>query len=869
MNDHPQATERILRLFRWFCHPDFQEEIEGDLLERYQASVEKSSIGSAQRKLLWDVITLFRPALIRPFHPINRPIMLRQNLKISWRSLLKNKAFSIINISGLAMGMCIAILIGLWVKDELQFDRQFKNYDQIARVMQHRTFAGEKDTWQWTMYPLAEELRTNYGHLFQRVSVGTYTEEAMIRMDDDIFRPLGMYIEPAGAEMLTLTMKEGVVRNMGEPNHLLLSEGLAARLFGDGDIVGQTITFEETPLQIAGIYQDFPVGSTFYETDFIGSWELYTQLYSWVNNMDTPWRPNGFQTLVQLADQTDMESAEAAISDLIAEKTAHLTAVAISNPETFLHPMSKWHLASRFENGINTGGRIDNVRLFGGVGIFILLLACINFMNLSTARSEKRSREVGVRKVLGSLRSQLIGQFYSESTLIAFLAFLLALLLALIALPGFNQIADKTIALPWTTPWWWLLSIGFVLLIGIIAGSYPAFYLSSFPIMRAINQKAAMRKRLITPRRVLVILQFTVAVSLIIGVLIVREQIEFGQNRELGFDEEQLVSVPIRSRQVAQHYDLITEQLSELPEVAELGAANTPVSEVGSTTSGVSWRDKDPNNGIDFVELAVDDNYGKTIGWHISEGRDFSAEFASDSSALIINRAAADIIGFEDPIGETIQLGNGPFHIIGVVENIVNESPYLDSRPFIISLREGFLPHIHLKLAGSADLQATLAKVEQVFKDQDPDMAVEFAFIDDEYAQKIQTEVQTGKLVGIFTVLSIFISCLGLFGLVAYMAERRKKEISIRKVLGASLSALWSTLSKEFIILTLIAFTVAIPVAYYFMDGWLAKYTYHTALDWTIFAFAGLLTLLITLVTVSFQTIKAALLNPVNALSSG
>ena len=581
-----------------------------------------------------------------------------------------------------------------------------------------------------------------------------------------------------------------------------------------------------------------------------------------------PWRPNAFQTLVQLADHTDLETAQKAIENVIAEKTAHLTAVAISKPETFLHPMSKWHLSSRFENGVNTGGRIDNVRLFGGVGIFILLLACINFMNLSTARSEKRSREVGIRKVLGSFRRQLLGQFYTESTLLAGLAFLLALGLALLALPGFNRIADKTIAIPWATPWWWLLSIGFVLLTGIIAGSYPALHLSSFPALQAINHKVSAGKRLITPRRVLVVFQFTVAISLIIGVLMVRKQIAFGQNQPLGFNEERLVNLPIRSREVYNHYELVVEQISELPEIASLGAANTPVSEIGSTTSGVSWRDKDPNNGIDFVELAVDDNYGATIGWNISEGRDFSADLASDSSAMIINRRTAEIIGFDNPVGETIQVGSTPFTVIGVVENIVNESPYLDSRPFIIFRREGFLPHIHLKLAGSTDVRAALAKVEKIFKDQDPDAAVEFAFIDEEYARKIHTEVQTGKLVGIFTLLSIFISCLGLFGLVAYMAERRRKEISIRKVLGASIAALWSTLSKEFIILTLIAFSVAIPVSYYFLDSWLAKYTYRTNLSWTVFALAGLLTLLITLITVSFQTIRAALLNPVKALSS-
>ncbi|MEL7222693.1 MAG: ABC transporter permease, partial [Bacteroidota bacterium] len=438
MKNLPEASEGILRFFRWFCHPDFQEEFEGDLLERFHQKAVASGERNAQWNLFWDVLTLCRPSLIRPFHPVNHFIMLRQNFKISWRTLLKHKGFSLINITGLALGMTIALLIGMWLADELQFNRQFEHRDEIARVMQHRTFGGVKQTWTSTMYPLAEELRTSYGHLFKTVVKTTHPHQQTFKIAEDSFNETGLFAEPGFTAMLSLKMLKGSAESIKEPSTILLSETFASNLFGEQNPLNQTLTIAETAVKVGGIYQDFSQQSSYFNTHYLGNWLLYEQIDEWVTSMETPWRPNAFQTLIQLAENTPLETASTAIHTIIADHTTHIGAVAASEPITFLHPMNKWYLESRFEDGINTGGRIDDVWLFGIVGAFILLLACINFMNLSTARSEGRAKEVGVRKVLGSARSQLMGQFYSESILLSALAFLLALGFTLLVLSAIS-----------------------------------------------------------------------------------------------------------------------------------------------------------------------------------------------------------------------------------------------------------------------------------------------------------------------------------------------------------------------------------------------------------------------------------------------
>lgn len=792
--------------------------------------------------------------------------MLRNYFKIAFRNLVKNKVYSLLNIVGLSAGMAVAILISLWMWDEVSFNKYHQNYDRIVQVMQHVTNNGEVQTWPNTPLPLAEELRKSYGSDFKYVTV-SQNAYSILSYSEKKFSKKGAYFEPQITEMLTLKMRKGTGNGLKNPNSILLSESVAKTFFGEADPLDKIMKLDnQTDVKVTGVYEDLPANSDFHDVTFIAPWQLYYTNTEWVRTMADPWRPNAFHIYAQLIPNAEVTAVSHKIKDAKLNKVNEQ--LAKKKPEVFLHPMSHWHLYSDFKNGVNVGGKIQYVWLFGISGLFVLLLACINFMNLSTARSEKRAKEVGIRKAVGSLRAQIVYQFFFESLLMVFFSFVFALLLAQLILPFFNNVADKTMSIPWGNPLFWLTGLGFSLICGLVAGSYPAFYLSSFQPIKILKGAIKAGRQASLPRQVLVTIQFTVSVTLIIGTIIVFRQIKFAQNRPMGYDSNGLVVLPMYTAEIHTHFDAVKRELTKSGTITNMAEAGSPPTENWSTTSTVEWKDKDPNLSVDFQTMSISFDYGKTIGWSFKEGRDFSKTFSTDSTGLILNEAAVKFMGLKNPIGETLKWYGTPFKVIGVVKDLITQSPYQQIKPTIYHLTTEPGGVMIAKINPLTAAGKALSEVETVFKKFNPSQPFEYQFVDEEYAKKFDNEERIGKLATFFAILAIFISCLGIFGLASFMAEQRTKEIGVRKVLGASVFNLWGLLSKDFVVLVIISCVIAAPIAYYFLQEWLQKYTYRTEISWWIFVLASMGALLITLLTVSFQAIKAALMNPVKSLRS-
>ncbi|MDX2302919.1 MAG: FtsX-like permease family protein [Microscillaceae bacterium] len=794
--------------------------------------------------------------------------MLKNYLKIAFRNLLKNKVYSLINIIGLAAGMTVAMLIGLWIYDELTYDTYHKHYPYLAQVMQHQTFNHRKGTANSIPRPLEKALRTSYGSDFKYLSMASWTGDHILSFGERKITKSGNYMQVDFPEMLTLKMLRGTRQGLKDVKSVLLSESTARALFGSRNPMGEIIKIDnKSSVKVTGVYEDLPYNSTLKDLEFIAPWDLYLSDQEWVRNSIDQWGNNSFQLFAQIHPQGNMQAISKKIKDIKAKSDKD---EARFKPEVFLQPMSKWHLYSDFKEGINIGGRIQYVWLFGIIAVFVLMLACINFMNLSTARSEKRAKEVGIRKVIGSVKAQLIGQFLSESLLTVLLAFIISLLLTELALPFFNELSDKKMGILWTNPSFWMVCVVFTLFTGLISGSYPAFYLSSFQPVRVLKGAFKAGRYAAIPRKILVVLQFTVSVTLIIGTIIVYKQIQFIKNRPIGYDNKGIISVYMSTPDYYGKHNLIQAELKKTGAVVEMSQSFGPLTGIWSNWGGFDWTGKDTDKDAEFAVTQVTHDYGKTISWQVLQGRDFSRDLATDSSAVVINEAAVKFMGIQNPIGFEIKNdnGNNTYHIIGVVKDMIMQNPYEPVKHTLYFLNYDNVNFIHLKLNAEKSSRESIASIEQVFHKLFPAVPFEYKFVDQEFAEKFQSEERIGKLAGFFAGLAILISCLGLFGIASFMAEKRSKEIGIRKVLGATIFHIWRLLSKDFVWLVFISCAISIPLAAYFLDGWLQKYTYHTNMSWWIFAVAGLGAMGITLLTVSYQAIKAAMVNPVEVLKN-
>jgi len=790
--------------------------------------------------------------------------MFKNYMQIAFRNLVKNKFTSLINIGGLATGMAVAILIGLWIYDEVSFDKSFPNHRRIAQIMQRFTINGETGAGTTIPFPVGDALRKSFGSDFKHVSMSSWNGGHVLSFGGKMLTKSGTFFEPDIMDMLSVKLLKGSKEAMNDPSSILLSASSAKAYFGSDNPMEKIMKIDNVlTLKVAGVYEDFPGNSSFSDVSFISTWKTFAEDQGFKNVTD-PWRCNCYLGYVEIADKGDMDQISGKIKDIKLDKVnkSELT----QHPQVFLNPMDRWHLFSEFKNGVSVSGRIQYVWLFGLIGLFVLLLACINFMNLSTARSEKRAKEVGIRKAIGSLRSQLIAQFFCESLLIAFLAFFLSLLLVQLILPFFNDVAGKKMMVPFGNAIFWISCIGFSLITGMIAGSYPAFYLSSFKPVKVLKGTFRAGRLASIPRRVLVVVQFSVSIILIIGTMVVFRQIQFAKDRPIGYSRDGLVMMEMRTGDIHKHFDAVKNELLQTGSIASMAESGSPVTSVWSTNAGFDWKGKDPNIAVDFPNIDVSLDYGKTVGFQFTDGRDFSKDFGSDSTAFIINQTAAKFMGLKKPVGEIIMWDGVPFTVIGVIKDMIVESPYTRVRPMLYHLSKDIGNIVTVKLNPIISASASLSRIESVFKKYNPSQPFEYQFIDEQYARKFENEQRIGKLSSFFAVLAIFISCMGLFGMASFVAEQRTKEIGIRKALGASVLNVWKLLSTEFVLIVLLSCAIAIPVAYYFLAKWLMNYEYHAAISWWIFVLSAVGALVITLLTVSFQAIKAAIANPVKSL---
>jgi putative ABC transport system permease protein len=800
--------------------------------------------------------------------------MLKNYFTIAWRNLVRTKGYSFINIGGLALGMSVALIIGLWVNDELSFNKYHDNYDQIAQVMKAGSFQGKHYSGQsYLQFPMLHELQTTYGSNFKYVVPRQGDYDAILSINDKKISKAGTNIGEDGPEMFTWKMLYGTRSGLKDPQSIMISESTSDALFGDGDPLGKTVMIDnEKEVTVSGVFEDFPRNSALYGLQFARPWAAYLLNNPWVK--DQGWQNHFFQIYVQIQPTTTFEKVDANIKDLEINATRNLSYMQDwlkYNPEVHVNAMSRWHLYSDYKEGTLQNGPIQLVWFIGSIGVFVLLLACINFMNLSTARSEKRAKEVGIRKTLGSVRRQLIAQFFAESFLVVIIAFCFALLMVFAALPWFNTISQKAMQLPWQTSLFWIVSILFLFVTGMLAGSYPALYLSSFNPLKILKGSYRASRLASLPRKALVVLQFTVSIMLISSTGVIYHQLMFVKDRPVGYSREGLLMMQKKGKEFYEKFETLRTELKSSGAVEEIADAGGPITTTWSGNGGFSWKGYDPNADNSFSTLNVSADFGTTVGWEVIDGRTFSRDIATDSSAIIINESAAKQMNLENPVGEIVHWTNlawnmdNDLHIVGVIHDLVMNSPFEPVQPAIY-LNMGGAGWMYLRINPAMSTAEALPKIQAKFNKVIPDVPLDYKFASQEYANKFATEDNIGRLAVVFTTLAIIISCLGLFGLASFVAEQRTKEIGIRKVLGASVPNLWRMLSGEFLVLIIVACVIAVPVSYYFLYNGISGYDYRTEIAWWIFAVASGGALVITLATVSFQAIKAALTNPVNSL---
>jgi ABC-type antimicrobial peptide transport system permease subunit len=787
--------------------------------------------------------------------------MLENFFKITLRNLWRNKVFSAINIAGLAIGMASAMLILLWVSHEISFDRFHEKTGRIYRLYSRDDYNGKPDLWGRVSSLIAPELRLHYPDVEEAVRINTVY--FLVTVGEKHFNIPGAFADSGFLKLFSFPLVKGTVENSLRDNHsMVLTEKLAIKLFGKEDPMGKTVRIDSTDqFTVTGVLKDLP-SNTDMDFEYLIPWSYMTRL-GW--DHDPSWAYTNTLTYVLLRPGVTESAFEARIRRITMD---HVKTGEGSTRETLGNPLSREHLYSKSENGNLVDGEIVQVRMFVIIAVFILLIACINFMNLSTARSEKRAKEVGIRKVVGARKRSLIMQFIGESTLIALLAFLIALVIVQLGLTGFDSIVGIPLRIDLRSPYFWLSAIAFMLVTGLIAGSYPAFYLSSSRPVSVLKGNFRKVHALVTPRKILVVLQFSFAILLIICTMVVERQIEFARDRDAGYRSDHLIYT-FTQGDMNLHYDLIKNDL--LKSGAALGICKTfsPITRAWGTLSGYTWPGStEADKKINFLQFETDADFVKTTGTTLVAGRDLdNKNYPTDSSALLLNESAVKIMNLKDPIGKTVRTDRGASrHIVGVVKDFIIESPYDNIEPMIISGPSRIFGVIHIRLNPANSMSDNLARAEKVFARYNPQYPFDYYFADEYYARKFKTEQQTGTLAALFAGLTILISCLGLFGLATYMAENRVKEIGVRKVLGASVAGIATMLSRDFLKLVMVSILIASPLAWLAMNKWLAGFTYRAPLSAWIFVLSGLLAIFIAILTVSFQAFRAAVANPVKSL---
>lgn len=867
MNNLPRIS---VKLFKWYCDPLLEEQILGDLQEQFEEDFETLGLRKARWRFTWNVIRFFRPGIIRKFEgstKLNYYGMFKHNLKISWRNLVRRKSYAVINIGGLVLGLTITLLISLWIQDELSYDNDNEHYDKVARVMQTQTLNSEVYTQSAMPFPMHLALEETYGDDFESIVSATWFGDYVLSNDETVITTRGGFMGIDAPELMSLNMIYGNRIGLTEESTIFIAASTAKALFGDSDPLGKTIKVRnelDLDVTVSGVFEDIPANSSFHRVSFIGSWNMYVNSTDWINK--TEWNDNSFQLFVQLAEHANFDHTNQKITRIKYDNTP--LEKRLYDTKVFLHPMKDWHLRSNWENGVQSGGTIQYVWWFGIIGAFVLLLACVNFMNLSTAQSIRRAKEIGLRKAIGTSKRQLALQFLTESMMIAFTAFLLAAVMTFLVLPYFNVLTQKGIELRILDPSFWVSGLIFTIITGLISGSYPALYLSSFNAIHALKGNFQTALSAVFFRKVLVVFQFSVSISLIIGTIIISEQINYAADRPLGYDFDGTISVEMTTDEHYTKSEVLKNDLLASGMVTHFTQASAPLTEVWNENDGFSWEGMDPAFNPLFCIVYVNHSYGETINWDIIGGRDFSDDYASDSSGIIINEAALAYMQLDDPINKKIRW-HKDFRIVGVVKDLLVESPFAEVRPVLYMINpHDMINFTLLRLDAERPILDAVAGVESIFEANMPNVPFDFQFVSDVHDRKFKEINRIATLCQLFTVLAVLISCLGLFGLASFMVEQRSKEISIRKVLGAPLLVLWSLLSKEFVLLVTISCIISIPLAFLGSQAWLENYDYRTPIHWWIFLLACLVTLVITIATVSVRSMHVARANPAEILKN-
>ena len=793
--------------------------------------------------------------------PLTKSIAMFQNyFKTAFRNLWKNKTYSFLNVFGLAVGIACAALIFLWVEDEVNYNKNNEKKDQLYHVMENQAYDGKTYTFGSTPGVMAPAMKDEFPGIKNTCRL-TWNQYTLFSLGEKAIYERGYYADSSLFSMFTVPFVQGKKENAFKQLHsLVISEKMAKKFFGDQqDILGKTLKLDNKEAYlITGVFKDIPNNSTI-RFDWLAPFKIFFDKNSWLND----WGNNGIQTFAELQENTNVDALNKKLDGYIKSKDT------TSTVQPFLFSMNDWRLFGDFDEGKQTGGLIERVRMFSVIAWIILLIACINFMNLATARSEKRAREVGVRKVLGAGKKTLILQFFGEAMLMAFLSLAFALAIIYFVLPSFNSLVEKKLITGLDNPVhiFSLLSIG--LICGLVAGSYPSLYLSSFNpiwVFKGLNLKGSGATII---RKVLVVAQFTISIGFIIGTIIVYNQIQHIKNRNLGYNKENVIQTGLRGG-MKNNFEVIKNQLLSSGYVENAAMSNLNQLYMGNSTGGFEWDGKDPSKKVLVTQDIVTPGYIKTMGIQLSKGRDFYPNTKADSSNLIVNETFARLIAKDarrdDVIGTILRRDSVNYSIIGVVKDFVFGDMYGKSDPFVFQCYPDDFGYMYVRLKENTNTEKAVAKIESIVKSNNPAYPFNYIFVDDEFDRQFRSEVLIGKLTRIFALLAIVITCLGLFGLAAYTAERRTKEIGIRKILGASIPGITILLSKDFLKLVVISSVIAFPLAWWLMYNWLQNYAYRTQINWWVFIVAAVLAIFIALFTISFQAIKAALSNPVKSL---
>ena len=789
--------------------------------------------------------------------------MLKAYFKTAWRNLIRNKVYSTLNILGLAAGMAVALLIGLWVNDQLSYDKFFPGSELVYQVKYNLNDHGSIRTENSISLPLGDALKNDVSEVAYVTPFFGPISNRLTAGEKNLY-PFGIN---AGADFLKIfrypLLKGDREQAMKNENSIVLSESMAKSLFGSIDVIGKAVRIDgNDPRMVTAVFKDLPAHSSFH-FDYI---TLFTYTPgSWIDAARTSWNRDFFQLYLALKPNTSAAQAEARMKMLV-KKYAPAT-YAVTHEEVTVQPMKDWRLYSDYRNGVAVGGLIDYIRLFSITGIFVLLIACINFMNLSTARSGKRAREVGVRKVIGGTRKGLVLQFLIESLVLTFFAFVLSLLLVYLLLPAFNALTKTSIRIPYTKPGFWIIMGSYVILTGLLAGSRPALYLSSFQPAKVLKGAMFTGHAATLARKVLVVLQFSCSIILIISTVVVYQQIRHAQSRPTGYDANRLVVTDAGYY----HYKALKQSVLESGLVSSMTKSTMEVTGITAQNSIDDWPGRLPNEPLSLLYNAVaDTDYFKTLAIPLVAGKNFVGNLGVDSFGVILNEAAVRRMRLKDPVGQTIawSAANAPSHlkIIGIAKDMLTKSPFTPAEPTMFVYQPGATFNLTYRLAPNVNTQVAMEKLKTLFLKNDAAQPFAYHFVSDKYASQFELELLIGKLAGIFAALAIFISCLGLFGLAAYSAEQRTKEVGIRKVLGASVVQVLVLLSKDFVLLVGLSCLIASPIAFYFLHQWLQGYYYRVSIGLGVFVYSALAALGITLLTISFQALKAALMNPIKSL---